>query len=243
VLVKPIDLSKYWAVFPSGVLHVGAHVGEEKELYTQAGWGPVIWIEAQPSLARALEKRFSASGDRVICATVWNENGIRFALNISSNSGSSSLLEFGSHKTSYPEISFTDSIEVVTSRLDSILSPTDTPNFMNLDIQGVELQALESLGKLMDRLDYIYVEINTKEVYEGCTKLSDLDQFLSKEGFKRVLTRRYIRHGWGEALFIRKNSNSQRLITLLPRIKNAMKFYSHQVRNLTRHIVKGTLND
>ena len=217
-------------------------MGEEKELYTQAGWGPVIWIEAQPILAKALEERFAPVGDQVICATVWNENGIRLTLNISSNSGSSSLLEFGSHKISYPQISYTDSIEVETSRLDSILSTTDTPNFMNLDIQGVELQALESLGNLLSRLDYIYVEINTKEVYKGCTKLSDLDEFLSKKGFKRILTRRYIRHGWGEALFIRKTRKSKNLITILPRAKNAMQFYSHQLRNLMRHIMKGTLN-
>ena len=242
MLVKPIDLARLWSVSPTGVLHVGAHKGEEKALYTQAGWDPIIWIEAQPELANDLEKRFAAEGDKVICATIWNESGKQLTLNISSNSGSSSLLEFGSHTASYPEITFTNSIEVKTSRLDSILTESDIPNFMNLDIQGVELQALESLGYLLRRLNYIYVEINTRDVYKDCTKLSDLDEFLAQEGFKRILTRRYLRHGWGEALYVRNNQYVRSPSKFLPKLMHAMKFYSHQVRNAAKLVLKRSQN-
>jgi FkbM family methyltransferase len=239
MLVKPIDLGRYWNVSPSNVLHVGAHIGEEKDLYEKAGWGSVIWIEAQPELAKNLAHKLSASNDRVICATVWDEDGIPLKLKISSNSGSSSVLEFGTHKKSYPQITFTDEIDVTTKRLDSILKASDMPNFLNLDIQGVELQALRGLGNLINQLDYIYVEINFKEVYKGCTKLTDLDDFLTQKQFGRVITRRYLRHGWGEALYIRNSIHHKEWRSFLPKVRSMYMFYSPQIKNLTKHLARG----
>lgn len=241
MLVKPRELKRYWNITPIGVLHVGAHLGEEKELYEEANWGPIIWVEAQPDLAQNLKQKVSHSADQVYCATIWDKNDVRLKLNISSNSGSSSLLEFGTHKDSYPEISFTREIDVVTTRLDSLLTSAKLPNFLNLDIQGVELQALRSLGDLINSLDYIYVEINTKEVYRGCTRLDDLDDFLSKAGFKREITRRYLRHGWGEALFIRKGIHKTKPKTFFMRISNIWSFYRVQLINFVKHLMRGTL--
>ena len=40
------ELSKYWNIAPTGVLHVGAHLGEEASDYEKFGWAPVIWVEA-----------------------------------------------------------------------------------------------------------------------------------------------------------------------------------------------------
>lgn len=242
MLVKPIELSKYWKIAPLGVLHVGAHIGEEKTLYDEANWGPIVWVEAQPDLADSLSQQLINTSDQVICATIWDKNGVNLKLNISSNSGSSSLLEFGTHKNSYPQISFTKEIDVVTKRLDSILNKGNIPDFLNLDIQGVELQALRSLGELISELRFVYIEINTKEVYKGCTKLKDLDAYLENNGFKRIVTRRYLRHGWGEALYVRKAQRSINPMLTFARTSNAINFYIPQIRNFLRHLMKGTLN-
>jgi FkbM family methyltransferase len=242
VLVKPIDLSKHWNIFPSGVLHVGAHVAEEKALYVEANWGPVIWVEAQPELAADLNLKFSGTTDQVICATIWDKNDVDLTLKISSNSGSTSLLDFGTHQDSYPQISFISEINVVTSRLDKILDSRSLPNFLNLDIQGVELQALRSLGDLITQLNFVYVEINTKEVYQGCTKLVELDEFLKVNGFRRIITRRYFRHGWGEAMYVRNQIDTKRLKSIFARTSNAIQFYIPQIKNLLRHLMRGTLN-
>lgn len=199
------ELSKYWNIAPTGVLHVGAHLGEEASEYEKYGWSPVIWVEAQPSLVEILNSKLDTSKNKVIEAAVWEEDGVPLKLHVASNSQSTSLLNLGSHADSYPDITFTSEIDVVTKRLDSIIKPNEMPNFINLDIQGVELSAIKSLGSLLEVVDYIYTEVNKEEVYEGCTLVKDLDGYLLIKGFRRVATRWYLKEGWGDALYIRNS--------------------------------------
>ena len=184
---------------------MGAHLGEEAADYEKFGWTPVIWVEAQPNLVQTLNSKLESSKHTVIEATIWEENGAPLKLNIASNSQSTSLLNFGTHTDTYPDVTFVTEIEVITKRLDSIIKPNKMPNFINLDIQGVELPAIKSLGKLLLSIDYIYTEVNKKEVYEGCTLVTDLDEYLLVNGFKRASTRWYLNEGWGDALYIRNS--------------------------------------
>ncbi len=200
------ELSKYWNIAPTGVLHVGAHLGEEASDYEKFGWAPVIWVEAQPSLVKVLNSKLDPSKHKVIEAAIWEEGGVPLKLHIASNSQSTSLLNFGTHADSYPDITFVSEIEVITKRLDSVIKPDEMPNFINLDIQGVELPAIKSLGKLLLSVDYIYTEVNKMEVYEGCTLVKDLDDYLLVNGFRRATTRWYLKEGWGDALYIRNST-------------------------------------
>jgi FkbM family methyltransferase len=238
MLITPQQLTKHWGIQPNSVLHVGAHMGEEKHLYLDAGWEPVIWVEAQAKLAARLKSELRDTSDKVFHAAIWDQSGIELELNISSNSASTSLLQFGSHKVSYPEISFESVEKVNTIRLDQLLQHEYIPNFLNLDIQGVELQALVSLGEKLNEIDYIYVEINSRDVYLGCTKLRDLDKFLVGAGFKRISTRKYLRHGWGEALYCKKKMYKRPATGSIGRLKSFGEFYGHQCLNFMSGLVK-----
>ena len=77
-------------------------------------------------------------------------------------------------------------------------------NFVNIDIQGYELEALRGMTKQLEYVDYIYTEINTSDVYENCANAADLDRFLGGFGFSRVATKE-TDQGWGDALYSRKN--------------------------------------
>jgi hypothetical protein len=70
---------------------------------------------------------------------------------ITNNGQSSSILEFGTHKDYYPGIQVAEVKEFNTKRLDTLFSENDISpdarNFINLDIQGAELLALERLWK------------------------------------------------------------------------------------------------
>lgn len=55
-------------------------------------------------------------------------------------------------------------------------------NFMALDIQGTDL-LLNRAGDILNYLDYIYIEVNTKEIHENCDLLNDVDDYLTKFNF------------------------------------------------------------
>lgn len=235
MLFKVSELKKFWGIQPNGVLHVGAHLGEESSAYEEFGWGPVIWVEAQPKLAQLLQSKLDSRSNRVIQAAVWDIDDVKLSLHVASNSMSSSLFEFGSHSDSYPDITYVDKIQVETKRLDSILSAAEMPNFVNLDIQGAELPALKGLGKLIKKVDYIFVEVNRREVYKDCTIVRDLDSFLSEKAFRRVTTRWYYKQGWGDALYIRNNKiRSQNFRQFIGSIFGTSLFYLRQIFNMLK---------
>lgn len=203
-MLFPVEtLASVWQVKPSGVLHVGAHEAEELNEYRKHGWGKIIWVEAQPSLANKLKSTLDRDENLVIEAAVWNKTGVKFDLKITSNSQSTSLLNFGSLKTKYPEISLVNTVEVISVRLDEVLTEENEFNFVNLDIQGVELEALQGMGILLDKVEWIYTEVNKEQVYESCATVEEMDIFLRNQGFKRIATRWVHGKGWGDALYVR----------------------------------------
>ena len=40
-------------------------------------------------------------------------------------------------------------------------------NFINMDVQGYELEVLKGGTKVLEKVDYVYCEVNRDEVYEG----------------------------------------------------------------------------
>lgn len=198
-------LSSVWKINPIGVLHVGAHNAEESEDYRTFQWGKVIWVEAQQDLINSIRKKLDPAMNTAIHATVWSQSGIEMVFNVASNTQSSSLLNFGSHEADYPDITVTNSHKVITETLESVIPPDAKFDFINLDIQGVELQALKGLGKYFDQINWIYTEVNKEEVYKDCSKVKDIDEYLEGKGFKRIATRWIRGQGWGDALYVRKS--------------------------------------
>lgn len=239
VLFSIRELITVFGVSTTGVLHIGAHLAEEFSNYEKYAWTPVTWIEANPSLITMLEEKLDRANHRVIQAVISDIHGELTKFYISNNTQSSSLLEFGLQNHYYQNIYHVKELEIFTSRVDKIMSLLDMPNFLNLDIQGTELQALKSLGELIHQVDYIYTEINKKELYLKCSLVEDLDLFLGQNGFKRVATRYYLRQGWGDALYIRVSV--LRKLTLSKKIKlqvNQFRYYFKQYWILFRHYLR-----
>ena len=194
-----------------------------------------IWVEAQPALCAKLRIDLDPQLNSIIEAAVWNVSELPLKLHVSSNSQSSSLLEPGTHITDYPSISFETEIEVRTKRIDSLLSVDEMPNFVNIDIQGAESQAIESLGENIRNVKYFFIEVNKREVYKGCVLVKELDKQLSKLGFRRVTTRWVYKKGWGDALYIRQKSSQ----FIIPR-KIISRFLS--IKFVVKHILLHHLN-
>jgi hypothetical protein len=93
-------------------------------------------------------------------------------------------------------------IKQKTQRLDNFFEENKIEfkfNFINLDIQGAELKALKSMEKYLDKVNYIYTEVNIKHLYKNCALMNEIDDYLSKFGFKRVETN-MTRMGWGRRI-------------------------------------------
>lgn len=213
MLISCKEIKSTWGIKPIGVLHIGAHEAEESEEYSKLSWGPVIWIEAQSRLAMKLKSRLKSEENKVIHAAVWDVNGIEVELKITNNSQSTSLLDLGTHNDDYPDVVVTDIEKIRTSRVDSLLDDSAKFDFINLDIQGAELHALRGMGELLDRVNYVYTEVNKKKVYVDCAQIEEIEEFLGQKGFAKVCVRWIPKKGWGDALFIRRKVLNTNAIT------------------------------
>jgi FkbM family methyltransferase len=211
------DLKWIFNLPTMSVLHVGAHEGEESQYYEALGWRPVTWVEAQPELVAKLQTRLNLEVNTIIHAAVWDQSGVKLNFNISSNSQSSSLLNFGTHASDYPDIQYVDTVEVLTKRLDEILPLEFDYEFINLDLQGVEGRALVGLGSHLAKSNYVYTEVNKREVYVGCSLIEELDEIMAVNGFSRVATRWVPFRGWGDAFYVKRSK-----LTLTKRQKFAL---------------------
>lgn len=203
MLIPVKVLRRFWKVSPSGVVHVGAHSAEELPDYETFGFGPVIWVEAQPNLAAELKIRIQDPSE-VIEALVWDKSGERMSLKVTNNGQSSSVFDFGTHMVDYPEIQVVSEISLTTARLDEILPSGLYHNFLNIDIQGAEYQALKGLGLLIAEFSYIYLEVNKGQVYTGINQVGDIDRLLEESGFIRVATV-WTPASWGDALYMKRD--------------------------------------
>ena len=200
-----------------GIIHIGAHEAEELNDYVLAGITNVLWVEANPNKQKIIEKKISPFTKMKLgqfAAT--SVSGGTGRLNISNNGQSSSLLNFGTHALHYADIKYIDEQEVPLITVDDwihslgVEQSKNNYNFINLDIQGYELEALKGMRKQLQQVDYIYTEINIIEVYKECAKVAEIDQFLLDYNFKRVATR-LTDYGWGDALYAKKNTFFLRL--------------------------------
>ena len=202
MLISPSRLRQLFGVRPSGVLHVGAHHAEEFEEYRKAGFGPTIWVEAQSELLARIREVIAGSEDSVVEAVAWSETGKKLTFQVTSETQSSSLFGLAEHLLEYPQIQTMEERQVTTVRLDEVLPPESRFDFVTLDIQGAELEALKGMGDLLSRVKWIFTEVNRRELYEGIPLVEDLDNFLSRQGFRRVVTLWYPA-GWGDALYVK----------------------------------------
>jgi FkbM family methyltransferase len=174
--------------------------------YLSQGVSKIVWIEGNPDLVDRNLNRVDGDSQKLFLGLVYSEDDKEVDFNITNNLQSSSILKFGKHKEYHPHVNFTGTKKMFTTRLDSLLSKNQIDpsefDFVNLDIQGVELQALKGFGKYLDSVKYIYTEVNSGEVYENNDSIGDLDFFLENFGFRRVETE-MTPFEWGDAFYIR----------------------------------------
>lgn len=201
------DLVHKYGIKSKGVLHCGASTGQESELYDMFGVKKMIYIEAIPSVFNDLVKHIAKYPQAIgINECISDVDGQEVVFNISNNEAqSSSFLEFGYHQEIHPTVKYIDKINLKTKRVDTIIEEygidLDGVTLLNLDLQGVELLCLKSMGELLHKFEYAIIEVNKRETYIGCAGIGDIDKYIGKFGFKRVETGDWVAETWTDAFY------------------------------------------
>ena len=189
-----------------GVIHIGAHLGQELSIYKELSIDKIVFFEPQKAIFGKLKKALTDTKNiKLYNLALGNETGSIKMYIDSYNQGSSSVLKPKLHLKQHPHILFEREELVNIDKLDNIINSKDY-NLINMDVQGFELEVLKGGINCIKNINYIITEVNREEVYENCAKIDELDEFLYNHGFVRVETT-WDGGNWGDAFYIRKNSN------------------------------------
>lgn len=196
-----------------GIVHIGANSGQELEAYLSKGIHNIVFIEPiKPVFEQLLKHVAIKAGEkkshiRCINELLLDVTGKSVTMNITDNNGeSSSVLPMKDHLTAHPDVKVTSQVQMDTWSYDDLadLHHIDPAlNFLNIDTQGAELLILKGMGEKIKNFDYVYIEVNQKELYEGNPMLADIDQFMTEKGLERKELQ-MTDFGWGDALYVRK---------------------------------------
>ena len=194
-------------ITPRGIAHVGAHEGREWAEYRRMGADTVLFIEANPAVFARLAANLAGEPGAILanCAIAAQSGPV--ILHVTSSDQSSSILPLHRHRNYYPTIVETETLAIEGKTLDGLLAelrlPPERFNMLNIDIQGAEMQALIGATNLLPHIEAINIEVNFEELYEGCSEVDELDDFLAAHGFRRVATTCPFHKSWGDGFYVR----------------------------------------
>lgn len=186
----------------SGVIHVGAHFGEEHDTYLDMGIKDIVYFEPVNKTFKILEERIKgvplynyALGSEETTTTMYVEDEDKF--------GCSSILEPSDNYIGHAK--FSEKQEVKVKKLDSF--GFSKLNFLNIDVQGYELEVLKGSIETLKSVNYIMCEVHRnieqKNLdYINSPVIEDIINFLSPYGFKLVDVD-WSGISWGDAFFIK----------------------------------------
>lgn len=205
MLLSLTELIHKYSLKISGVIHVGAHHGQEIVEYNKNDIKNIILIEPCSNAFKFLQNKFGSHHHIKLfnCACAAIDGEAQMYTETANKGQSNSLLQPMRHLHHYPNIQFTGHETVKVHRLDQLPYDRSKYNMINMDVQGAEGYVIIGAKHSIDYIDYIYTEVNedAAQLYKNATGISYLDELL--KDFQRVETS-FTDHGWGDALYIRK---------------------------------------
>ncbi len=235
---------------PKGVVHVGAHHGQEIGEYQSYAPEVLVWIEANPR-AYVYLQGFLASWDLpgtshwCLNALISDVDGEMHDFHIANNDAQASSMFPSTEllRARYPKGSPTGEIMRLEMRtLKSVLaelklSPAEI-DYLVLDTQGAEMKCFGGLGDYIDNLRYITAEVSTAELYTGGAQMHELDEYLEPRGFFRVSSEP-TQSQHGDMLYVRMDEESRQPHRQLSEADSAREI---SMRTAFNGVI-GTIND
>jgi len=196
------ELVQKYQVKIKGLIHVGAHYGQEYELYQKLGIANLIFFEPLRQNFEILKTHVGEKA-KLFQLALGNENKqIKMYVESANNGMSSSILKPQKHLEQYPQIVFDREEIVEMVRLDDLLSEKENYNFLTIDVQGYELEVLKGSRETLTNISGILTEVNRDELYSNCARVEQLDDFLKNFDFDRVETN-WEGGTWGDGFYLK----------------------------------------
>jgi FkbM family methyltransferase len=202
------DIEKYLPDKPL-IIEAGAHIG--RDTVKMAKRWPSSSIYAFEPITHLYEQLVTRTNiyPHVTCIpkalSHRNETRSMFVSGDRSHAASS-LHEPDTITIESPSISFTPTdYTITTTRLDTWCVEQNITHidFMWLDMQGGEYNALVSLGDMINHVHMIYTEINITQRYKNHPLFDEYCSWLESKGFT-LIAYELSRKTWGNALFVRQ---------------------------------------
>lgn len=210
--MKLFETLKALSIPADCVVQIGAHEGQEVELFRRHGVSRAIMIEpideafAKLQEAIGADERFTAI--QALCSSL---DGQEVTFYRGSKTQASSILPPARVLVEHPKISFAAPVPMTARTLDSLMRDAEVrlPGFsvrgidlLFIDTQGADLKVLMGAGQVLHHVKGVWTEVSY-DLYEGGASLEDMQGYLKPFGF-RLNTVRINDHGWGDALFLKR---------------------------------------
>ena len=190
-------------VAPKGAIHVGAHECPEIGCYRKLFKDKVVWVEANPDSYVKAKEVAERHNQKCYNFAAHHTDGEKLTLYIPEREDISSI---------YPSQEFPVSrvAEVETKTMTSLFKEESLDiedfDFLNIDVEGAELNVLDGFKDHLDKIKYIFIEVSVTPRFAGSEATFDtINSYLTEEGFTLVEISESIRtHGWGDAFYIKK---------------------------------------
>jgi len=200
------SLAKQYNVQVTGVIHVGGHIGEEMETYKKSNVQNLIVFEPQKHCYDQLREEANRVGlinAKIVNKALGSQTG-RIEMTSDPTGLCGSILKPKLHLELSPDVIFSVKEEVDLSTLDDEIDEDHSYNFLNMDTQGYELEVLKGGKRVLEKIQYVYTEVNQAEVYENNAMIHELDEFLATYDIERVATGWHGSQTWGDAFYIKR---------------------------------------
>jgi FkbM family methyltransferase len=155
-----------------GVIHVGANVGQEREIYARRNLD-VLWVEPLPEVFGALRANIASyPRQRALEALVTDRDDQPYEFHVANNAGeSSSIFDLKEHRDLWPKVAFTRSMTLRSVTLTTLLAREniDTTRYdaLVMDTQGSELLVLKGAEPLLPRFAWIKAACSSRSSARG----------------------------------------------------------------------------
>src|SRR6056297_1111073 len=196
---------------PLSLVHVGAHLAQERFQYEAHGYQKVLWIEGSARVHQRLQEIIAHHDGPTTHTTkhalLTDVDDSEAELRTFSSDGMSSSIfpPTESFETRFSGVTQTEQRELTrTVTLDTLLRGTpfeDDCDVLVVAAQGAELLVLKGAFRMLSRVGAVVCEVSTVPYYEGGVLFDELNAFLESQGFEAMAAPR----SRGEMLFLKKH--------------------------------------